>query len=223
MNKTLLFGAMLMMQKPKKEGFIMFYKRILTLSILAALLLLVVGLLPVHGEGEIYDKVVRLHVLANSDSEEDQAVKLAVRDAILGVTVPLLQDCETREEAVACLEAKHSLLIETAQTVLREKGFDDAVSIEMGLEDYPTRTYDSLCFPAGEYISMRISLGEGAGQNWWCCLFPPLCLGAATVSEKGAEDACISVGFTPTQYKIITESDKPVYRARFKILELFGR
>jgi stage II sporulation protein R len=70
---------------------------------------------------------------------------------------------------------------------------------------------------------MRVELGEAEGQNWWCCLFPPLCLGAATVNERDAEDACISVGFTPTQYKIITESDKPVYKARFKILELWGQ
>ena len=201
----------------------MFYKRILTLSIMAALLLLAVGLLPVHGEGEIYNKVVRLHVLADSNSEEDQAVKLEVRDAILDFTVPLLQDCNTRQEAVERLEGNSIHLTEIAQTVLREHGFDDTVSIEMGLENYPTRTYDSLCFPAGEYISMRVSLGEGAGQNWWCCLFPPLCLGTATVREEAAEDACISVGFTPTQYKIITESDKPVYRARFKILEFLGQ
>ena len=201
----------------------MFYKRILTLSIVAAVCLLAIGLLPVHGEEEIYDKVVRLHVLANSDSEEDQAIKLKVRDAILGVTVPLLENCQSKEEAVLLLEENQPLLLETAQTVLQENGFEDAVSIEMGLEDYPTRTYDSFCFPAGEYISMRVSLGEGEGQNWWCCLFPPLCLGAATVKEKEAEDACISVGFTPTQYKVITESDKPVYRARFKILELFGK
>lgn len=201
----------------------MFYKRILTLAIFAAILLLVVGLLPVHGEEEIYDKVVRLHVLANSDSEEDQAVKLKVRDAILAITVPLLQNCETKEEAVALLEENQTLFVEAAKAVLQEEGFDDTVSIEMGLEDYPTRTYDSLCFPAGEYISMRVSLGTGEGQNWWCCLFPPLCLGAATVRDEDAEDACISVGFTPTQYKIITESDKPVYRARFKILELLGQ
>ena len=200
----------------------MFYKRILTLSILAALALLVFGVLPVHGEEEIYNKVVRLHVLANSDSEEDQAVKLAVRDAILNVTVPLLQDCQTREEAVLLLEENRELLTQTAQTVLREQGFDDAVHIEMGLEDYPTRTYDSLCFPAGEYVSMRVELGDAEGQNWWCCLFPPLCLDTATVGKQTAEDACISVGFTPTQYKIITESDKPVYRARFKILEWMG-
>ena len=179
----------------------MFYKRILTLSVIAAICLLVVGLLPVHGEEEIYDKVVRLHVLANSDSEEDQSVKLAVRDAILEVTVPLLQNCQTKEEAVQLLEENRTLLTETAQTVLREEGFDDSVSIEMGLEDYPTRTYDSLCFPSGEYISMRVSLGEGEGRNWWCCLFPPLCLDAATVGKEVAEDACISVGFIDIFHK----------------------
>jgi stage II sporulation protein R len=201
----------------------MFYKRIFTLSLIVALCLLVVGFLPEQGEEEIYDKVVRLHVLANSNTAEDQAVKLAVRDAVLDVTVPLLQNCQTKEEAALLLEENRILLTETAQSVLREEGFDDTVSIAMGLEKYPTRTYDSLCFPAGEYISMRVSLGEGEGQNWWCCLFPPLCLGAATVSEQEAEDACISVGFTPVQYKIITESDKPVYRARFKILEWLGK
>ena len=200
----------------------MFYKRILALSIFAALALLLVGLLPVHGEEEIYNKVVRLHVLANSDSEEDQAVKLAVRDAVLNVTVPLLQNCQTREEAVFLLEKNRELLTQTAQTVLHKQGFDDDVHIEMGLEEYPTRTYDSLCFPAGEYVSMRVEIGEADGQNWWCCLFPPLCLDTATVGKQTAEDACISVGFTPTQYKIITESDKPVYRARFKILEWMG-
>lgn len=202
----------------------MFYKRILTVTVIAAIVLLLAGLLPVQGETEIYNKVVRLHVLANSDSEEDQAVKLAVRDAILNVTVPLLQDCQTQEDAIARLTENEATLRDVAKNVLHQKGFDyDTVNVTLGIESYPTRSYDQLCFPAGEYISMRVELGEGEGQNWWCCLFPPLCLGAATVSDEDAEDACISVGFTPSQYKIITESDKPVYRARFKILELFGR
>ena len=116
--------------KTKKEGFVMFYKRILTISVIAAICLLGIGLLPVHGEAEIYDKVVRLHVLANSNSEEDQAVKLEVRDAILGVTVPLLENCQSKEEAVLLLEENQPLIIQTAQTVLQENGFEDAVSIE---------------------------------------------------------------------------------------------
>ena len=197
-------------------------KTIVMYSITQMLALTVLLALPTNGEEQIYEDVLRLHVLANSDSEEDQAVKLAVRDAVLNVTAPLLQNCQTREEAVFLLEKNRELLTQTAQTVLHEQGFDDDVHIEMGLEEYPTRTYDSLCFPAGEYVSMRVEIGEADGQNWWCCLFPPLCLDTATVGKQTAEDACISVGFTPTQYKIITESDKPVYRARFKILEWMG-
>ncbi len=76
-------------------------------------------------------------------------------------------------------------------------------------------------FPAGEYVSLQIRIGSGEGKNWWCCLFPPLCLGAAS-SSTTAEDAFISVGLTPSQYQIITETERPVYRVRFKILELLS-
>lgn len=177
-------------------------------------------ILPVHGEAALYDKVIRLHVLANSDSEEDQALKLQVRDAVLQITVPLMEDCPTQEEALVRLEAEREQLCATAERVIREAGRADGVEIRIGAEEYPTRTYDSICFPAGTYASVRICIGDAAGQNWWCCLFPPLCLGAATVSPTQAEDTCVSVGFTPSQYKLITESDTPVYRVRFKLLEL---
>ena len=90
----------------------------------------------------------------------------------------------------------------------------------LGEEDYPRRSYDSFCFPAGTYTSLRLCIGNAEGQNWWCCLFPPLCLGSSTVSPEGAEDAFLEVGLTPDQYKIITETEKPVYRVRFKLLEL---
>ena len=110
-------------------------KRAFGFFLAAVLLMTAFAILPIHGEEEVYESVIRLHVLANSDSEEDQAVKLAVRDAILDVTVPLLQDCDTREEAVRLLEENQSLFIKAAQSVLREHGFDDSVSIEMGLED----------------------------------------------------------------------------------------
>ena len=194
-------------------------KRVLILSICAAFLLMGVGLLPVHGEAEIYDSVVRLHVLANSDSEEDQALKLQVRDAILQITVPLMEECLTQEDALVRLETERERLCAAAERVIHEAGREDTVAIQIGTEEYPTRTYDSVCFPAGTYASVRVCIGDAAGQNWWCCLFPPLCLGAATVSSDHAEDACVSVGFTPMQYKLITESDAPVYRVRFKLLE----
>ena len=195
-------------------------KRVLTVTLVLCAVLLFVGLLPVHGEAAIYDTVVRLHVLANSDSEEDQALKLEVRNAVLEVTTPLLADCKTQEEAANALNANREAIQAAAEGVIREAGRDDAVTLLLDTEDYPERNYDSFCFPAGSYLSLRVCIGDADGQNWWCCLFPPICLGTSTVSPDEAEDAFISVGLTPSQYKIITETEKPVYKVRFKLLEL---
>ena len=87
-------------------------------------------------------------------------------------------------------------------------------------EEYPERAYDGFCFPGGKYMSLRVCLGEAEGKNWWCVVFPPLCMSAASVTKQQAEDAFISVGLTPEQYKIVTESQStPKYRIRFKFLE----
>jgi len=196
------------------------YKRILIVFFTICSVLLFLGTLPVHGEAEVYDSVVRLHVLANSDSEEDQALKLKVRDALLEKTAPLLSSCSSREEACAALEAHMDELKQIAEEVIRAEGYDYPVTILLGEEEYPEKNYDSICFPSGKYTSLRVCIGNAEGQNWWCCLFPPLCLGNSTVSSSDAEDAFISVGLTPNQYKIITQTEKPIYRVRFKILEL---
>ena len=185
--------------------------------------LMALSFLPVHGERAVYDTVVRLHVLANSDTEEDQALKLKVRDAILEVTAPMVEDCTTQAEAMEILNAHLTDLEAAASAVIAAEGYDYPVTLTLGEEEYPRRDYDSFCFPAGTYVSLRIGIGEAEGQNWWCCLFPRLCLGAASVSTKEAEEACVSVGLLPSQYKIITESTRPVYRVRFKLLELFSR
>ena len=213
---------MLLLRYRAKEDFIL-QKRLLIATLVLSSLLLIVGVLPINGEAEIYDTVVRLHVLANSDSEEDQALKLEVRDAILEITQPLLAGCREQTEALARLEQAMPEIQSAAERTVAQSGRAHTVSITLGVEDYPRRDYDSVCFPAGEYVSMRVSLGDAAGKNWWCCLFPPLCLGVANVSRNQAEDACVSVGFTPSQYKIITESDAPVYRVRFRLLELLGK
>lgn len=193
--------------------------RLLTVTLVLCAVLLVIGLLPVHGEEAVYDTVVRLHVLANSDSEEDQALKLKVRDAVLAATEPMLVGCETQEDAKAALEANLGQLESIAQAVVEGDGFSDPVVVTLGEEEYPTRNYENFCFPAGSYLSLRICIGDAAGQNWWCCVFPPLCLGAA--SKTDAEEDFVEVGLTPQQYKIITESERPVYRVRFKLLEVF--
>ena len=187
--------------------------------VILLVILMALSFLPVHGEQEVYDTVVRLHVLANSDSAEDQALKLRVRDAVLEVTSPLVAGCTTQAEAVEILNAHLHELEAAAEAVVAAEGYAYAVTIQLGEEDYPTRTYESCAFPAGQYVSLRVCIGEAEGQNWWCCLFPPLCLSAATAKEDN-EDAFIQVGLTKDQYGIITETGKTKYKIRFRILEV---
>ena len=193
-------------------------KRFYIVLAAAMVILMTLSLLPIHGEAEIYDTVLRLHVLANSDSEEDQALKLKVRDAVLEVTAPLLADATDRDDAEAIIRAHMSDIQLAAEATVAENGADQAVTVMLDMEDYPTRNYESCAFPAGEYLSLRVCLGDAEGQNWWCVLFPPLCLSTAT-AKNDAEDAFVQAGLTKDQYGIITETEDSKYRVRFKILE----
>lgn len=191
---------------------------ILCATVVACFALL--SFLPVHGEAEIYDSVIRLHVLANSDSEEDQNIKLAVRDEIASLTASLTENCSDIESAEEKIKENLENIENRAKEALKKLGCDMPVKVTFGYEEYPEKSYESICFPAGTYRSVRVLIGNAEGKNWWCVLFPRLCLGAAT--KKEAENAFISVGFTPDQYKIITETEDPKYKLRFKILEIFG-
>lgn len=188
------------------------------LILLSALLLLIalLSILPIHSESLIYDEVLRLHVIANSDSDADQELKLLVRDAILEETQKILKNAKSREEAEKIISENSALLENIALETVRKNQFDYPVTLELGREKYPTKNYESCAFPSGEYLSLRIKIGEASGENWWCVLFPPLCLSAAT-----DKDAFTSVGITDSQYQIITETDNPKYKIRFKLLESF--
>ena len=188
------------------------------LILLSALLLLIalLSILPIHSESLIYDEVLRLHVIANSDSEADQELKLLVRDEILKETQKILKNAKSREEAEKIISEHSALLENIAIETVRKNCFDYPVALELGKENYPTKNYESCAFPSGEYLSLRIKIGEASGENWWCVLFPPLCLSAAT-----DKDAFTSVGITDSQYQIITETDNPKYKIRFKLLESF--
>ena len=195
-------------------------KKLLICTIIILAIALLAGMLPVHGESEIYDTVVRLHVLANSDSDADQALKLKVRDRVLEIVSPAVADCRTQAEAIAAIGGMMDEINSVAQDVIFSEGYDYPISVEIGEEYYPTTSYESCAFPEGSYVSLRICIGEAEGKNWWCCLFPPLCLSAATEeAEEKNEDAFIAVGLTSEQYKLITENRSPKYKIRFKILE----
>ena len=193
-------------------------KKLLTVLVALSLIFIVVGLLPVHAEAEIYDSVIRLHVKANSNSDKDQATKLAVRDAILAEYGERLGHYASLDAAREGVHQMLSEIEECANRTLSAHGITQTATVSLGFEEYPARNYGALCFPAGKYLSLQVNIGEAQGENWWCVLFPPLCLDAATKSSTN-EDAFISVGLSPDQYSIITETDKPQYQARFKILE----
>ena len=194
-------------------------KRFLGFFMAAVLLAAAFMILPVHGESGIYDSVIRLHVLAESDSERDQALKLTVRDAVLEKAQTLLEKADTREEAEQILRASLPEIEATAEVALQEAGAPNTVAVTLGEEQYPTREYEQLAFPAGEYLSLRVMIGEARGQNWWCVLFPPLCLSAATTREE-SETICLSAGLTGEQYRLIADTDETKYKLRFKILEV---
>ena len=194
-------------------------KRAFGFFLAAMLFVAAFAILPIHGEAAVYDSVIRLHVLANSDSDEDQALKLTVRDAVLKKTQELLEDATTRDEAEKILGQNLEAIRLCAEACVRKQGCADAVAVSLGEEDYPTREYENLAFPSGEYLSLRVMIGEAQGQNWWCVLFPPLCLSAATTKAE-AEEIFLSAGLTEQQYRIITDSDNTKYKLRFKILEV---
>ncbi len=159
-------------------------------------------------------QVIRLHVLANSDSEEDQALKLEVRDRVLETTSALLTG-ETEPQAAAVLLDQH--LDDIAQTAAQEisaQGHDDRVEVRLEQTWFPTRQYQGISLPAGNYLALRVLIGAAEGHNWWCVVFPNLCLPA--VSERALEASTL----TPGQISLLQEEETS-YVFRFKALELW--
>ena len=183
----------------------------LALGLIAAIIFSVVGF---GAEcGKIRSNVVRLHVLAESDSEADQRVKLLVRDALLESGSELFSGTADVSSAEEILSREKDGLVRTAEKVLRENGFDYKVEIYLVREYFETREYESFTMPAGEYLALKVVLGKGEGHNWWCVMFPPLCLPAAC-AETEAETVLGETGL-----KIIRSN--PKYEIRFRIVEIY--
>ena len=161
------------------------YRPCLIPIILATVMLLSAACSVSAKQDSVYERVLRLHVIANSDSDDDQRIKYEVRDAILAATASLLGDCADKEEAVERVNSSREIILDAAAEVLSKNGVDYGADMLVGQENYPERVYEGAAYPAGEYTSVRVVLGDGEGQNWWCVLFPPLCLSAAL--EKKAD------------------------------------
>lgn len=180
---------------------------------------LIISVFPSNGEEGIYTQTVRLHVIAQSDSEYDQALKLHVRDTILDKSGDLF-DSSTDYE-IACNKISDNLenIQEIAELAVKEYGADQSVSVDFGYEEYPVRHYEDFSLPAGEYMSLRITLGEGEGKNWWCVLFPRLC---TSVCVSDMHDTCVEDGYSEEQYNLVKRDTGVKYKIRFKILEILN-
>ncbi|MBQ4339281.1 MAG: stage II sporulation protein R [Clostridia bacterium] len=179
-----------------------------------AAVILFVALISLNAQcGEVRDCVVRLHILANSDTQADQAVKLAVRDAVLSSSTALFDGSTDAENARIAVEKNREIIEKAANSVLQASGVDYKAKLVFTEEFFDTREYDGFTMPAGRYKAVKLILGDGAGKNWWCVMFPPLCLPAAS------ESADIDVFFSGNA-KVIEGSR---YQIRFKIVEVIEK
>lgn len=161
---------------------------------------------------QLADKMLRLHVLANSDMEEDQRVKLCVRDKVLEYCSPLLEECTTQEDVRQVLSANLQQIVNCAQLTLWQQGSNDSVTAQINEEYYPTREYTDFSLPAGRYVGLRIKIGEAKGHNWWCVVFPPMCNGASQMKDDTLTE----------DENALTRRDGTRYVIRFKAAEIFG-
>lgn len=193
----------------------------LKLAEIALLLTLAVfltsGALALQTGQELSDRVVRLHVLANSDSEEDQALKLKVRDRLLAYTEPLLEGSADRRGAEALLRGQLLELERIAREEIRANGYSYDVTVRLEDTVFPTREYEGFTLPAGKYLALRVLIGEGAGRNWWCVVFPPLCAAASA----DVPETALAAGLSPAQVGLITEENQG-YVLKSKLVEFWG-
>lgn len=180
----------------------------------SVVLTLVFSLIPFEGEcREISSNVLRVHILANSDSEEDQRLKLKVRDALITKSEMLFADAHSKEEAIAVTSENLPELLNTAKSVILSEGYDYDVSAKIDNIYFDTRYYEDVTMPGGYYDALQIRIGEAKGKNWWCVMYPSLCLFSASKSETLDSD------LSTKQYEIVKSEGE--YEFRFRILEIF--
>lgn len=171
--------------------------------------------------GEIRENVVRLHILADSNSEIDQNVKLKVRDALLEKNTQLLSDKVTPENATEYFKNSKDELEQCANEVLKENGLNYKATITLDKEYYTTRVYEDLTFPAGVYTSIKVVLGSGEGKNWWCVMFPPLCVPVADGGIETADNVNLEDYLNEDGKRLVSSQGK--FKVGFKVIEWYEK
>lgn len=189
-------------------------KRFIKIITTAFIITVLITVMPFESTcSRLQSDVLRLHIIANSDSKEDQSIKLMVRDNILNEMSPLYNSVKTKDQAIAITEQNLELIKKTALQTVRSCGYDYSVNVRITNKYFSTRYYDEFTMPAGMYDTLEITLGESKGHNWWCVMYPTLCVGAAT-KEKMKEN------LTNDEYTAITSDD---IEYKFKIVEYYEK
>lgn len=191
-------------------------QNLLIYTLLFLFIALIVAVVPTNAEGDIYEDTVRLHILANSDSEADQELKLEIRDRVLQKYGAMLSGFKTKKEATEKILSLTDNIKADAEGWCSELGYSYSCRVDVGTEWYDTREYEDFTLPMGYYTSLRIIIGEGEGRNWWCVMFPPMCSGLAT--EKAPPDDA-ALGYTDEEIRLIEGGG---YTVKFKLLELLS-
>ena len=172
------------------------------------------SMIPFHADCRcISDDTFRLHIIANSDSEADRSLKLRVRDRVLEYTRDLFKNASDKSSAESAVRDNLQAIADIAKTEVMKNGFDYPVRAEITRMYFTTRYYENYTLPSGMYDALRITLGRAQGHNWWCVMYPSICLSAASEREKRAKTA-----YSDSEYKIVT-NEQPEYK--FRIVELF--
>lgn len=198
-------------------------KKVAFYSIAGAIILLYVWTMVLGHDllqPSIASKILRFHVLANSDSRADQEVKEKVRDAVGIYLQPLLAEAESLEETKQIVDENMEHIVMVAENTLQEQGYDYSVSARITNTDFPEKTYGAYTFPQGKYEALQIIIGEGEGQNWWCVLYPNMCFRGSVfeIIEEEAGEALREV-LNPWEYADVFDSGE--VQLRFKFLEFF--
>ena len=199
-------------------------KKYILLLIVSVLFLLLSAYSYVNAvSNNLADSVFRLHVIANSDSKEDQELKYKVRDKLIEYMNTLTNDMNSKEEVIEIAKTHLEDFKEIAQNVVKENGYNYDVNVEIGNFSFPTKTYGDISFPAGFYDALKVEIGKAEGQNWWCVMFPPLCFVDVTsgvVPEESKENLEENLG--DEEYELISDTkNSSVLDIKFKIIELF--
>ena len=198
------------------------------ICILTILLFLYVGIYAISyaksTSSEISNSVFRLHVLANSDSSEDQNLKYKVRDKLISYMNTICSATTSKKEAIYIAQNHLNDFQKIAEQTISENGYTYPIKVEIGNFDFPTKTYGDISLPAGSYDALRVEIGKAQGQNWWCVMFPPLCfidVSSGIVPDESKE--LLKENMNEEDFALISDNNSHSdISFKFKILEFFG-